>query len=68
MQRGWEAPSCYGNGLGLSNMAALSAWMPSCLAGGGGGRETSKAGGKVSHTTPPPRRVTELGLRGGGIA
>lgn len=64
MQRGWEAPSCYGNGLGLSNMAALSAWMPSCLAGGGGGRETSKAGGKVSHT--PPQKGNRAWAKGRG--
>lgn len=52
MQWGWEAPSCYGNGLGLSKMAALSAWMPSCLAGGAGGEGTSKAEGKFHPTLP----------------
>lgn len=69
MHRDWEAPSCYGNGLGLSKMAALSAWMPSRLAGGvgGGRRETSKAGGYVSPLHPQ-RRAAELGLRAGGLA
>lgn len=62
MQWGWEVPGCHGNGLGLSKMAALSAWVPSCLAGGSGKKETSKAGGKASPHSQ--RRAAELGLRG----
>lgn len=68
MQRGWEAPSCYGNGLGLSKMVALSAWMPGCPAawqvGVGEGRHQrleEKFHNPHLFSLPPPEVQQSLG-------
>lgn len=66
MHRDWEAPSCYGNGLGLSKMAALSAWMPSRLAGGVGGGRRDIKGWRVHFTSPPPEKGSRTWAKGRG--
>lgn len=62
MQWGWEAPGCHGNGLGLSKMAALSAWVPSCLACGGGKRDIKGWGERF---TPLPEEGNRASGEGG---